>query len=304
MAEYRLTTKSQEAILDARHRASTAGHPYVEPIHLLLALLAQADGTARPLLEAVGASPDLLQQQAQAALERLPRASGPTVAQPGESRPVVAAINAAADAAKNRGDEYISTEHLLVGLATDGGTGLSGVTELLRGAGADPDALLAAFEKVRGSTRPVTTAEPESTYQALEKFGVDLTSRAREGRLDPVIGRDTEIRRVVQVLSRRTKNNPVLIGEPGVAKLPLSRASPSASSPATCRSRCATSGSSPSTSRRWWPARSTAVSSRSGSRPSSRRSATAMVESSRSSTRCTPSSARVRQKAPWTRATC
>src|SRR3954452_20531658 len=134
MAEYRLTTKSQEAILDARHRASTAGNPYVEPIHLLLALLAQADGTARPLVEAVGASPDPLQQQAQAALERLPRASGPTVAQPGESRPVVAAINAAADAAKDGGDEYISTEHLLVGLARDGGTGMSGVTDMLHAA--------------------------------------------------------------------------------------------------------------------------------------------------------------------------
>jgi len=218
MAEYKLTTKSQEAIVDARHRAATAGHPYVEPVHLLLALLAQADGTARPLLAAVGASPDALQAQAQASLDRLPRASGPTVAQPGESRPVVAAINAAAAAAQARGDEYISTEHLLVGLARDGGTGLSGVTETLNSAGASPDALLAAFDKVRGSSRPVTSPEPETTYQALEKYGVDLTARARDGRLDPVIGRDTEIRRVVQVLSRRTKNNPVLIGEPGVGK--------------------------------------------------------------------------------------
>src|SRR3954449_2016487 len=218
MAEYKLTTKSQEAILDARHRASNAGHPYVEPIHLLLALLAQVDGTARPLLSAVGASPDALQAQAQSALDRLPSASGPTVAQPGESRPVVAAINAAASAAQNRGDEYISTEHLLVGLARDGGTGMSGVTDLLNNAGATPDALLAAFEKVRGSSRPVTTPEPESTYQSLEKYGVDLTARARDGKLDPVIGRDNEIRRVVQVLSRRTKNNPVLIGEPGVGK--------------------------------------------------------------------------------------
>ena len=218
MAEYKLTTKSQEAIVDARHRAATAGHPYVEPIHLLLALLAQADGTARPLLAAVGVSPDALQMQAQAILDRLPRASGPTVAQPGESREVVAVINAAADAAKARGDEYISTEHLVVGLARDGGTGMSGVKEMLDKAGATPDALLDAFDKVRGSSRPVTTPEPEATYKALEKYGVDLTARAREGKLDPVIGRDTEIRRVVQVLSRRTKNNPVLIGEPGVGK--------------------------------------------------------------------------------------
>jgi len=218
MAEYKLTTKSQEAIVDARHRASTAGHPYVEPIHLLLALLAQVDGTARPLLAAVGASPDALQSQAQATLDRLPSASGPTVAQPGESRPVVAAINAAASAAQSRGDEYISTEHLLVGLARDGGTGMSGVTEMLTKAGATPEALLDAFDKVRGSSRPVTTPDPEASYQALDKYGVDLTARARDGKLDPVIGRDTEIRRVVQVLSRRTKNNPVLIGEPGVGK--------------------------------------------------------------------------------------
>jgi ATP-dependent Clp protease ATP-binding subunit ClpB len=218
MDSYKLTTKSQEAILDARHRASTAGHPYVEPVHLLLALLAQADGIAQPLLTAVGAAPDALQAQAQQAVDRLPSASGPTVAHPGESRPTVSAINAAAAAAQHRGDEYIATEHLLVGLAQDGGTGMSGVKELLSAAGATPDALLAAFDSVRGSSRPVTTPDPEQTYQALEKYGVDLTERARDGRLDPVIGRDTEIRRVVQVLSRRTKNNPVLIGEPGVGK--------------------------------------------------------------------------------------
>ena len=218
MAEYKLTTKSQEAILDARHRASTAGHPYVEPIHLLLALLAQVDGTARPLLEAVGASPDALQAEAQSHLDRLPSASGPSVAAPGESRPTVAAINAAADAARGNNDEFISTEHLLVGLAADGGTGLSGVKEMLQKAGATPDALVSAFDRVRGSSRRVTTPDPEATYQSLEKFGVDLTARAKDGKLDPVIGRDTEIRRVVQVLSRRTKNNPVLIGEPGVGK--------------------------------------------------------------------------------------
>src|SRR3954447_10388713 len=169
MAEYKLTTKSQEAILDARHRASTAGHPYVEPVHLLLALLAQVDGTAAPLLSAVGASPDAIRATVQASVDRLPSASGPSVAHPGESRPTVAAINAAADAAKQRGDDYISTEHLLVGLAADGGTGMSGVKDVLHQAGATPDALVAAFEKVRGSSRPVTTPDPEATYQALEK---------------------------------------------------------------------------------------------------------------------------------------
>src|SRR3954453_19825782 len=113
MDSYKLTTKSQEAILDARHRASTAGHPYVEPVHLLLALLAQVDGTAGPLLSAVGASPDAVRAKAQADLARLPSARGPSVAAPGESRPVVAAINAGADAARRHGDDYISTEHLL-----------------------------------------------------------------------------------------------------------------------------------------------------------------------------------------------
>src|SRR5947209_6110170 len=171
MDSYKLTTKSQEAILDARHRASSAGHPYVEPLHLLLALLAQVDGTARPLVTAVGASADALQSAAQAALARLPSASGPTVASPGESRPTVAAINAAAAAAAKRGDEYISTEHLLVGLAQDGGTGMSGVKDLLAGAGISADALLAAFDKVRGSNRPVTSPDPEATFQALEKYG-------------------------------------------------------------------------------------------------------------------------------------
>ncbi len=218
MDSYKLTTKSQEAILDARHRASAAGHPYVEPIHLLLALLAQADGTARPLLESVGVSPDVVWAKAQANVDRLPSASGPTVAQPGESRPTMAVINAAGEAAKQRGDEFISTEHLLVGLAQDGGTGSSGTKELLNASGATPEALLAAFEQVRGGAHRVTTPEPETTYQALQKFGRDLTAEARDGKLDPVVGRDTEIRRVVQVLSRRTKNNPVLIGEPGVGK--------------------------------------------------------------------------------------
>jgi ATP-dependent Clp protease ATP-binding subunit ClpB len=217
MAEYKLTTKSQEALLDARHRAATAGHPYVEPVHLLLALLAQVDGTAVPLLEAAGVAPDAVRAKAQAMLDLLPSASGATVAQPGESRPTVAAINAAAAVATERGDDYITTEHLLVGLARDGGSGMSGVQDLLRDAGATPEALLAVFDRVRGGRR-ATSDNAEATYQTLEKYGVDLTARAREGKLDPVIGRDTEIRRVVQVLSRRTKNNPVLIGEPGVGK--------------------------------------------------------------------------------------
>jgi ATP-dependent Clp protease ATP-binding subunit ClpB len=210
MAEYKLTTKSQEALSTAVQAAARAGHPHVEPIHLLLALLAQTEGISRPLLQAAGADPDDVAARAQAILDRLPSATGATVAAPGLSRAAMAVVNAAAEVATSLGDEYVSTEHLLVGLANDGG---SPVRELLP----DGDALLAAFSEVRGSRR-VTTEDPEATYQALEKYGVDLTARARDGKLDPVIGRDTEIRRVVQVLSRRTKNNPVLIGEPGVGK--------------------------------------------------------------------------------------
>ncbi|MDQ1748560.1 MAG: ATP-dependent Clp protease ATP-binding subunit ClpB [Frankiaceae bacterium] len=210
MAEYNLTTKSQEALSSAVQGAASAGHPHVEPVHLLSALLGQADGIARPLLTAAGADTAAVAAKTGELLGRLPSASGATVSAPGLSRQSIGVVNAAAALAKSLGDDYVSTEHLLVGLAKDGG---AQVTALLP----KPDAILAAFEKVRGNRR-VTSQDPESTYQSLEKYGVDLTARARDGKLDPVIGRDTEIRRVVQVLSRRTKNNPVLIGEPGVGK--------------------------------------------------------------------------------------
>jgi ATP-dependent Clp protease ATP-binding subunit ClpB len=211
--DYKLTQKSQEAVSAAVRRAATEGHPQVEPSHLLVALLAQGEGTARPLLEAVGADPQALRRQAEEQIAALPKAAGSTVGAPQTSRPLLVVLNTAANRAKQLEDDYVSTEHLLVGLASDGGP----VATLLRDVGATPDALLEAFEKVRGHAR-VTSDNPEETYQALEKYGVDLTAQAREGKLDPVIGRDTEIRRVVQVLSRRTKNNPVLIGEPGVGK--------------------------------------------------------------------------------------
>jgi ATP-dependent Clp protease ATP-binding subunit ClpB len=211
--DYKLTQKSQEAVSAAVRRAATEGHPQVEPAHLLVALLSQGDGTARPLLEAVGADPQSLRRKAEEQIAALPKAAGATVGAPQTSRPLLVVLNTAANRAKQLEDDYVSTEHLLVGLASDGGPAAT----LLREAGATPDALLDAFEKVRGHAR-VTSDNPEETYQALEKYGVDLTAQAREGKLDPVIGRDTEIRRVVQVLSRRTKNNPVLIGEPGVGK--------------------------------------------------------------------------------------
>jgi ATP-dependent Clp protease ATP-binding subunit ClpB len=209
----KLTRKSQEALSDAVQRATAGGNPHVDPLHLLAALIEQNGGTAAPLLRAVGVDPATLLKAAGDLLARMPQAAGTTVSAPDTSRPLLSALATAAKRARGLGDEYVSTEHLLVGLAADGGQ----AGTLLRQAGAGPDVLLDAFEKVRGHAR-VTTEDPESTYQALEKYGVDLTTLARDGALDPVIGRDAEIRRVIQVLSRRTKNNPVLIGEPGVGK--------------------------------------------------------------------------------------
>ena len=209
----KLTRKSQEALSDAVRRATAGGNPHVDPLHLLAALVEQSGGTAAPLLRAVGVDPATVLKGAEDLLSRLPRAAGTTVSAPDMSRPLLSALATAAKRARGLDDEYVSTEHLLVGLAADGGQAAT----LLREVGAGPDVLLDAFEKVRGHAR-VTTEDPEGTYQALEKYGVDLTKLARDGALDPVIGRDAEIRRVIQVLSRRTKNNPVLIGEPGVGK--------------------------------------------------------------------------------------
>ena len=209
----KLTRKSQDALSDAVKRAAAAGNPNVDGLHLLAALIEQDGGTAAPLLRAVGADPAAVLSSARQLLAGLPSATGATLSAPEASRPLLAALATAGRRAKEMSDEYVSTEHLLVGLAAGGGQAAT----VLRDAGADPEQLLAAFEKVRGSAR-VTTPDPEGTYQALEKYGVDLTASAREGKLDPVIGRDAEIRRVIQVLSRRTKNNPVLIGEPGVGK--------------------------------------------------------------------------------------
>ncbi|HEX4289088.1 MAG TPA: ATP-dependent chaperone ClpB [Trebonia sp.] len=209
----KLTRKSQEALSVAIRKAAASGNPQVDPLHLLAALLEQADGTAAPLLRAVGADPALIAKEAGDQIDRLPRMHGATASAPQTSRQLLAVINTAASRARQLDDEYVSTEHLLVGIAADGGQAAT----LLRAAGATADALTEAFTEVRGSAR-VTSEDPEGTYQALEKYGVDLTQQAKDGKLDPVIGRDSEIRRVVQVLSRRTKNNPVLIGEPGVGK--------------------------------------------------------------------------------------
>jgi ATP-dependent Clp protease ATP-binding subunit ClpB len=209
----KLTRKSQEALSDALQRASAAGNPNVDGLHLLAALLDQDGGIAAPLLRAAGADPAAVASKTSELTSRLPRAAGATLSAPETSRPLLAALAAAAKRARELSDEYVSTEHLLVGLASEGGQ----ASKVLRDAGAGPDQLLASFEQVRGHAR-VTSPDPEGTYQALEKYGIDLTRSARDGRLDPVIGRDAEIRRVIQVLSRRTKNNPVLIGDPGVGK--------------------------------------------------------------------------------------
>ncbi|MGW9554219.1 ATP-dependent chaperone ClpB [Nocardiopsis sp. NPDC055551] len=210
---YKLTQKSQEALAAAIRQATTNGSPQTEPLHLLNALLDQAEGITRPLLKEVGVDPDRLKDKVGSAIGALPKVAGSTVSSPSSSRQLIVSINTAAQRAQQMEDEFVSTEHLLVGLAADGGE----ASRLLKDAGATPEGLLEAFERVRGTGR-VTSENPEDTYQSLEKFGVDLTERAREGKVDPVIGRDGEIRRVIQVLSRRTKNNPVLIGEPGVGK--------------------------------------------------------------------------------------
>ncbi|MGN2635433.1 ATP-dependent chaperone ClpB [Nocardia takedensis] len=212
MDSFNPTTKTQAALTAALQAASAAGNPEIRPAHLLVALLDQTDGIAAPLLEAVGTDPAIVRREAGDIVDRLPRATGATTT-PQLGREALAAITAAQRLATELGDEYVSTEHVVVGLAD----GDSDVTMLLRKYGATGEALREAFTAVRGSAR-VTSPDPEGSYQALEKYSTDLTSAAREGKLDPVIGRDTEIRRVVQVLSRRTKNNPVLIGEPGVGK--------------------------------------------------------------------------------------
>ncbi|MBT2566448.1 ATP-dependent chaperone ClpB [Arthrobacter sp. ISL-85] len=211
--DVKFTTKSQEALSAAAMNASTAGNPQVEPAHLLKALMDQREGVAVALLRATGTDPDTVSVQASSAIKALPATSGGSSQQAQLSRPALQAIQQAKEEADRLGDSFVSTEVLLVGLSA----GNDAAARLLRDAGASREALLAALPGVRGD-RKVDSPDPENTFQALEKYGTDLTAMARSGKLDPVIGRDSEIRRVVQVLSRRTKNNPVLIGEPGVGK--------------------------------------------------------------------------------------
>ncbi|MEC4016421.1 ATP-dependent chaperone ClpB [Streptomyces sp. H27-D2] len=209
-----LTNKSRDAINAASTRAVSDGHPDLTPAHLLLALLEGQDNeNIQDLLAEVEADQADIRSAAERLLAALPSVQGSTVAPPQPDRELLGAIGDATQRAKELGDQYVSTEHLLIGIAAKGGR----AGALLDQHGASAKRLLAAFETSRGGQR-VTTPDPEGTYKALEKYGTDFTEAAREGKLDPVIGRDQEIRRVVQVLSRRTKNNPVLIGEPGVGK--------------------------------------------------------------------------------------
>ena len=209
----KFTTRSQQALGSAISAAAAAGNPSVEPAHILYALLTQDGGTAMALLRAAGVDAQAVTSGLKRVVDALPSASGASVQNPGLSRSSHEVLQRGQDIAAQLGDEFVSTEHFVVGLATVE----SSAKTVLDDAGATADSLQAAFASVRGGAR-VTSQDAEDTYQSLEKYGVDLTAVAREGKLDPVIGRDSEIRRVIQVLSRRTKNNPVLIGEPGVGK--------------------------------------------------------------------------------------
>jgi ATP-dependent Clp protease ATP-binding subunit ClpB len=206
------TQKAQEGILAAQGLAQENNHSQIEPVHLLLALLRPADGVVPQIAQRVGASPGLLITELEAELNRRPKAYG-AAAQVGISRALAEVVADAEKLTTQMRDEYVSTEHLLLALARS--KGVAG--ELLNRYGLQETTILQALTQIRGSQR-VTTQNPETTYQALEKYGRDLTDQARRGKLDPVIGRDQEIRRVIQILSRRTKNNPVLVGDPGVGK--------------------------------------------------------------------------------------
>jgi ATP-dependent Clp protease ATP-binding subunit ClpB len=207
----KLTIKAQEAIVGAQSLATSQGNPEIEGLHLLSALLEDPAGVVVPLLKKIGAPVDKLQSTTASELQRLPRSSSNR--QPGISAALQKGLEAAASAAEGMKDEFVSTEHLLLGLCKSE----KNSSELLKLLGVNEKEILQGLQSVRGSAR-VTDQSPEGKFQALEKYGVDLVAQASKNKLDPVIGRDNEIRRVIQVLSRRTKNNPVLIGEPGVGK--------------------------------------------------------------------------------------
>src|SRR6478752_2804696 len=209
----KLTRKTQEAIGASQSLARERNHSQVTPEHLLAALVGQPEGVVPPVLERVGVAPAAVRDAVDAALAKQPQVYGSTAQAPQVAQDAYRLLEAADAERSELGDDYLSTEHVLLAMTKVAG----GVGDLLRNLGVTTDAVLEALKQVRGSHR-VTSENPEEQYQALERFGRDLTEEARKGKLDPVIGRDEEIRRVIQVLSRRTKNNPVLIGEPGVGK--------------------------------------------------------------------------------------
>ena len=212
--EQKFTTMAQEAVGDAIQSASAAGNAQVETLHVMDALLRQENGVARSLIEAAGGDPQAIGAAVRNALVALPSASGSSTSQPQASRQLTAAIAQAEKEMQQMGDEYVSTEHLLIGIAA---SKPNQSAEILEKNGVTAASLRKAVPGVRGGAK-VTSPDAEGSYRALEKYSTDLTAAAKEGKLDPVIGRDQEIRRVIQILSRRTKNNPVLIGEPGVGK--------------------------------------------------------------------------------------
>src|SRR6266567_4420574 len=205
------TEKAQQAMAGSQKLAARMNHQQIEPEHLLLSLLDQEKGLAAAILAKASVSVDAITVKAQRDLEKLPRVTGDV--EPRLTQRLIKVVDAAESEAKKLKDEFVSVEHLLLALTEDSGP----AGQMLKQFGVTRDRLMKALQEVRGSQR-VTTQNPEETYQALEKYGRDLTQLARQGKLDPVIGRDEEIRRVMQVLSRRTKNNPVLIGEPGTGK--------------------------------------------------------------------------------------
>ena len=210
----KLTIKSQESLAAAMDTASEYGHAEIQPLHILLALLKQENGAVESVIRRIGAQIPQLVRDVETALEKLPRVSGGGLGNPGLGKTAQQLLDAGWKVAQELGDEYLSTEHILLGLLQ---LSNNDARTILDQHSIKKDSVMTALKDVRGN-QSVTDQNPEGQYDALEKYTRDLTRLARSGKLDPVIGRDDEVRRVIQVLSRRTKNNPVLIGEPGVGK--------------------------------------------------------------------------------------
>ena len=227
----KFTIKAQEAVQRAVDLAADRGNPQTTPVHLLFALLAEQEGIVRPLLEKIGVDRPHLERIIEAELSHLPKVAGG--AQPQPDQELIKVFEIATSESGTMKDDFVSTDHLLIAISK----APSKAQNVLKLAAVTEKELLAGLQAVRGSSR-VTDQSPEEKFQALEKYGIDLVQRASQGKLDPVIGRDSEIRRVIQVLSRRTKNNPVLIGEPGVGKTAIAEGLPYGSCSLMFRRRC------------------------------------------------------------------